>query len=69
MLTRIYMINGETKTVNRCLMIRFGDYLEQVGIPGLTAVCLQTEPDACRGLSWSIFDSPVIFVPTYATSP
>lgn len=35
---------------------RFGEYLEVTGIPGLTAVRLQTEPEAWRGLTWGLVE-------------
>ncbi len=48
--------SDSTIATQKAGLMRFGEYLSQVGIPGLTAVRLQTEPEAWRGLSWGLVE-------------
>lgn len=45
-----------TIATQRAALQRFADYLYVVGIPDMTAVQLQTDPTAWRGLTWGLVE-------------
>ena len=48
--------SDDTIATHYAALKRFGEYLEVAGIPGLTGVRLQTEPETWRGLTWGLVE-------------
>ncbi len=55
---KIILIRKSDYTIatQRAALQRFADYLYVVGIPDMTAVRLQTDPAAWRGLTWGLVE-------------